>query len=130
MSTYAKRGNVTREAGWIEVTDPSGRVFRGGMRHCAHCGGQFAAPSSEKLVTQFVTPEQAKQLQLQQKVIRGWCYNCAGWICGPQCAECIPAERQLEILEDDDPVAAFSRLCVNVSHEPPRSAGGILLGTR
>ncbi len=31
--------------------------------------------------------------------IRGWCQRCNGFVCGPQCAACVPFERWLEQME-------------------------------
>lgn len=31
--------------------------------------------------------------------VRGFCTNCMGYVCGPACMECIPAERKIENLE-------------------------------
>ena len=33
---------------------------------------------------------------------RGYCMNCAGVVCGPQCAECVPYEKKLEAIERRD----------------------------
>ena len=125
MSRYQQKGGLVREAGWIEVTDANGHVYRGGMRCCVHCGGHFLSQASEKLATQFVTAEQAKILQLQGKVVRGYCYNCAGPICGPACAACVPMERQLENAEAGRP-ADFNPIWASMPRS--MSAGGILLG--
>ena len=50
---------------------------------CVHCGGHWT-----------VDPKHARG--------RGFCWHCNGAVCGPQCAECVPRERQLEILEGTD----------------------------
>jgi hypothetical protein len=47
---------------------------------CCHCGGHWIPVRGSKTV-------------------RGFCFRCNGPICGPCCVECVPAERQLEILE-------------------------------
>lgn len=47
---------------------------------CVHCGGQFALrPGSGN--------------------VRGYCMNCAGPVCGPSCAACVPLEVYLSNME-------------------------------
>ena len=53
-------------------------------RQCVHCGGHFTSIRGSG-------------------VTRGWCINCNGVVCGPQCSSCVPFERQLELMEGADP---------------------------
>lgn len=47
---------------------------------CVHCGSHFP-----------VQPGSGKT--------RGFCLNCNGPVCGPSCAECVPIEKWLELME-------------------------------
>ena len=52
---------------------------------CVHCGGHWLPrPGSGN--------------------VRGWCGNCAGPVCGPGCAACVPAEVLLENIEEGRPL--------------------------
>ena len=35
--------------------------------------------------------------------VRGWCQNCAGPVCGPGCAACVPAGQYLDNIEAGRP---------------------------
>ena len=73
---------MLKKAGYVIITDPSSDTpaFEADTLKCVHCGMHFRAqPGSGK--------------------IRGICFNCNGPICGPKCKECVPEERQLEIME-------------------------------
>jgi hypothetical protein len=62
---------------------------------CCHCGGHFPTPG-------FGNDAESRK----KRIGRGFCMNCNGFICGPQCAECIPQERQNDILDSGlDPSA-------------------------
>jgi len=51
---------------------------------CVHCGGHFIPePGSGR--------------------VRGFCFQCAGPICGPGCVECVPTDVYLENLEKGRP---------------------------
>lgn len=69
------------------------------MAQCVHCGGQFPIPSLRKCVGTIYDAATALNLEQQGKASRGWCMNCNGPVCGPGCAECVPVERYLAILE-------------------------------
>lgn len=55
---------------------------------CVHCGGHFPAPS-------FGNTQEARR----NRIGRGYCYHCDGYICGERCQECKPLERLLDELE-------------------------------
>lgn len=62
---------------------------------CVHCGGHFPTPS-------FANDAASRK----RRIGRGYCYNCAGFICGEKCAECKPLERWLDEQEGTvDPTA-------------------------
>ncbi len=48
---------------------------------CVHCGGHWIPVNGSGKV-------------------RGFCTKCNGPFCGPACAECIPAEQFIELLEE------------------------------
>lgn len=71
------------------ITTPGdgGRVTFRDTVQCKHCGCHWThQPGSGK--------------------VRGWCCNCNGPVCGPQCAECLPFERWLENVEAGRPEKA------------------------
>lgn len=73
---------TTRDHGLVVVSDPGSDrpLLEIKTLQCVHCGGHFEAkPGSGK--------------------IRGFCTNCNGFVCGPKCAECVPMEKMLEIIE-------------------------------
>lgn len=80
-----ERHTVTRPAGLIIIDDPElGRAIEHDTKQCVHCGMHWRhQPGSGR--------------------IRGFCMKCSGPICGPNCLECIPIERQIEILEGANP---------------------------
>ena len=76
------RHSARKPQGQFTVTGPDikGGVLEIDTLACVHCGGHWQ-----------VNPGSGK--------IRGYCARCNGPVCGPQCAECIPKERVLEMLE-------------------------------
>lgn len=67
------------------VRKPAGVILVDGVQvadtlQCVHCGGHWIP-------------------QRGSGMIRGFCRNCMGPVCGPGCARCVPAERQLELIE-------------------------------
>lgn len=78
-----------RDNGLITIIDPGSDkpLLELKMLKCVHCGGSFPCqPGSGK--------------------IRGFCTRCNGPVCGPGCAECVPEEAMLEIIEGTrDPTA-------------------------
>lgn len=102
-----KRLTTLRPNGWLFVIDGDGLAREIESVQCCHCGGHF-----------LLTPGSGR--------VRGFCMNCQGPVCGPQCERCLPTEKLLECLEkgihpDQLPVSA------NVSADVPKSAGGIAL---
>lgn len=70
------------EAGVVvfEDRETGAKILEIGTLQCVHCGGHWwPQPGSGR--------------------IRGFCSRCAGPICGPDCAECIPTELLLENME-------------------------------
>lgn len=37
-------------------------------------------------------------------ILRGWCQNCQGFVCGANCSECVPLEQKWENEEKGRPV--------------------------
>lgn len=78
-----------REDGLIEIFTPdASRPLEKPTVQCVHCGAHFIEPRFEK------TPEGRKT-----RIGRGYCKNCGGFICGKNCLECVPLEKQLDIME-------------------------------
>lgn len=69
-----------RPHGWLYITDADGRVSESETHLCCHCGGHFV-------------------MQKGSGRLRGFCTRCNGLICGPACANCVPAEQLLENIE-------------------------------
>lgn len=70
------------EGGLMVFNDPGADkpILEVATLSCCHCGGQWVPkPGSGR--------------------IRGWCMNCAGPVCGPGCAVCIPTDLYLENIE-------------------------------
>jgi hypothetical protein len=61
------------------------KTSNGGTLQCVHCGAHW-----------LVQPGSGK--------IRGWCMQCNGPFCGPQCAKCIPTDLLLENMEKGRPL--------------------------
>lgn len=103
-----KRLTTLRPHGWLIGEFGDGRVVEYETVQCVHCGMHFPLmPGSGK--------------------IRGYCMRCAGPVCSPACAECVPTEVLLEHLEGG-PAPSQRAVSVSVSAAPPRqSEGGILL---
>ncbi len=75
------------EHGLITVADPGSDkpLLEVPTVSCVHCGGHWVPkPGSGR--------------------VRGWCMNCAGPVCGPGCAACVPTEVLLENLEKGRPL--------------------------
>lgn len=75
------------EAGLIVVSDPGSDkpMLEAKTLQCVHCGGHWIPrPGSG--------------------ILRGFCMNCSGPICGPGCAKCVPTEQYLENMEKGRPI--------------------------
>ena len=74
-----KKWTALRPKGTSILSGPDG-VIEADTLQCVHCGCHWQ-----------VQPGSGKR--------RGFCSRCTGPVCGPQCSECVPMERQLEIME-------------------------------
>ena len=77
---------MPREAGRVTVSDPGSDrpLFEAATLSCCHCGCHWVpVPGSGR--------------------VRGYCQNCAGFVCGPGCATCVPVEVYLENVEKGRP---------------------------
>lgn len=77
---------LRRDAGYAVLIDPGADkpILETKTLQCKHCGGHFVPrPGSG--------------------IVRGFCMNCNGPICGPGCAECVPTEVLLENYEKGRP---------------------------
>lgn len=74
------------EHGTLHIIDPgSDKSQAVATTQCVHCGKHFEMkPGSGKM--------------------RGFCMRCNGYICGPECAECIPQEQMIENIEKGLPL--------------------------
>lgn len=85
---------------------------------CVHCGAHFPR-RPPRLLAKTLSPLEAHFLEQQGRIVRGFCLNCDGPICGPGCAACIPEEQMLENIEAGRPTD-HKPIRVNV----PRLWGG------
>lgn len=88
---------VRREQGTLVITDPESDTPLLEQRtvQCVHCGGHYwPSPGSGR--------------------IRGYCTRCAGPVCGPGCAACVPIEQLLENFEKGNPLE-YRPIVVSVS---------------
>jgi len=93
------------EAGRIQILDPGADrpLAELPTLQCVHCGRHFhLRPGSGR--------------------VRGYCARCNGPICGPGCAECVPAEQQIENLEAGRPLH-FRPVRVAVQRFPLHTRG-------
>lgn len=76
-----------REAGYIIISDPGADkpLQEASTVQCVHCGGHFIPKPGSGIV-------------------RGFCCNCGGPICGPGCQACVPTEQLLENYEKHMPL--------------------------
>lgn len=75
-----------REAGQLVILDPGADkpLLEAATLQCVHCGGHWiVVPGSKR--------------------VRGYCMNCNGPICGPDCQTCVPVEQLLENMERGKP---------------------------
>ena len=73
--------NRDRE-GLIIVSDPGADKPLSETKtvQCVHCDGHFV-------------------VDLRRAEGRGWCMNCCGYVCGRECAKCVPVEQLLDNIE-------------------------------
>lgn len=73
---------LRREAGLMIYSDPGADkpILEIMTVQCVHCGGHFSPKPGSGIV-------------------RGFCQNCNGYVCGPGCAKCVPVEQLLENYE-------------------------------
>jgi len=84
VAIIGKYSSLRPQSVWtIEDPDLPGGKVSGEMRHCVHCQGAWV-----------------HNPQSHSGRIRGWCDHCKGYLCGPQCAECLgPAMKRIELIE-------------------------------
>jgi hypothetical protein len=104
----------TREAGTCIYGDTeTDRVLAYPTVQCVHCQMHFPL-KPPKAMLHPLTPMEAEFLEQQGKVVRGFCQNCSGYVCGPACAACVPAEIMLENMEKGRP-DGYRPICVPTS---------------
>lgn len=79
------RLTVLRPDGYMIATTPEGGIIEADTLQCVHCGCHW-------------------QVEPGSKKVRGYCARCAGPVCGPKCQTCVPAEQQLENMEQGRPL--------------------------
>ena len=80
-----KQHTILRPHGYMIMTGPGGAVIEADTLQCVHCGRHWA-----------VSPESRR--------MTGYCHTCNGPVCSARCAECVPAEQQLENMEQHRPI--------------------------
>lgn len=80
-----RSGTILRPHGYMMVSDPEGGIIEADTLQCVHCGCHW-------------------QVKPGSKRRAGYCSGCNGPICGPKCQVCVPAEQQLENIEQGRPV--------------------------
>lgn len=79
------RCTVLRPNGYMVSTSPEEGIVEADTLQCVHCGCHWT-----------VEPGSGKR--------RGYCSRCNGPVCGSKCKACIPAEQQLENMEQGRPL--------------------------
>lgn len=70
---------MPRAAGYMSIVDPESPIVEADTLQCVHCGRHWKMkPGSGN--------------------VRGFCFNCNGPVCGPKCAECVPASQMYDNL--------------------------------
>lgn len=85
MGQYSKQ----KVEGYFTIVTPDQPTIEGETVQCRHCGSHFP-----------ISPGSGK--------IRGFCFNCNGPICGPDCQECIPYEKRLDMEDSGKSPTAVS----------------------
>lgn len=81
------KGQLSKtEHGIVTYSDPGSdrAILEVSTLQCCHCGGHWIPKPGSGIV-------------------RGWCMNCNGPVCGPGCADCVPTEVLLESMEKGIP---------------------------
>jgi hypothetical protein len=76
--THSKQSGEFETHGWY------GELERGATVSCVHCQATW-------------------MLQKGSGRLRGWCMTCNGFVCGPNCMECVPIMRKVENEEAGKP---------------------------
>ncbi len=92
------RLSLLKPNGYMVTTDPVGGISEADTLQCVHCGCHWR-----------VEPGSGK--------VRGYCTRCNGPICGPKCQQCVPAEQQLENIEQG---RSRGFRPIRVGYSPPR----------
>ena len=89
---------LKRDAGYMELIDPGSdrHLLRIGTVQCVHCYAHFPEP-------RLGNSEEDKLTRVGPGYQRGFCMRCGGFICGPCCAACVPAEQYIENIEKGRP---------------------------
>lgn len=74
----AERLSMLNPHGKIIISSPDGPDFEADTHQCCHCGGHWV-------------------VQRGSGKKRGYCGKCNGLFCSPECAECVPLEKWLDI---------------------------------
>ena len=77
---------MPKEAGCMIYSDPGADkpLLELATAQCCHCGGHFP-------------------IKPGSGIVRGFCFQCNGPICGPSCVECVPTEQLLDNYEKGRP---------------------------
>lgn len=84
-SAKAAPKHVRRPHGHFEITGPYGEIQEGETLSCCHCGKHW-------------------EVRAGSGAERGFCQNCMGYVCGPTCYDCVPAEQKLLNMEAGVPL--------------------------
>lgn len=76
--------NHRKASGTFHTTGLYGEQQQGATLSCCHCQHTWI-------------------VQKGSGKLRGFCQQCMGFVCGPQCAECVPIERRIENMEAGRP---------------------------
>lgn len=90
---------MKNEAGLMIFSDPDSDtpILEASTLQCCHCQGHF--PAKPALSAAIYGPEQASKMKAAGRTMRGFCQNCNGPVCGPDCAECVHWEQMLDNME-------------------------------
>lgn len=77
--------HVRKPHGHFAITGPYGEGQEGETLSCCHCGKHW-------------------EVRKGSGIDRGFCQNCMGYVCGPNCYDCIPVEQRLANIEAGRPI--------------------------